>query len=89
MSEPAKGTFHVDVREAEDGTFIARVQELQGCWAGGSSVEDALKILVELMPDYLDAFEGVQGAVILRVEPIGPNTGEGGDVIAHRELVLA
>ena len=76
--------FTVTVIREFDGSFVATVDELPGCIASGTTIENAMDMLVQVLPIYMEDFEGVD-ARVTRVEQI--DTDEDRD-IAHRELVL-
>lgn len=77
-------TVNIDITAENDGSFLARVREYTGCWASGVSADAAVATLLEMLPDYLEAFHGMAGIEIQNVEE-----GENDDAGVHRALVLA
>ena len=44
-----KKSFTVIIEKDENGTFIAEVPDLKGCYTQGETVEDAMKTITEVI----------------------------------------
>lgn len=59
-------TLHIDLHfEAEDDLWIAEVRQLQGLWASGKTVQDAIDATIAMIPSYYETFENLVGVEIV------------------------
>ncbi len=79
----------VTVTQDEDGTFIAKVHEFPGCFAGGPTVDEAMSTLLQVIPAYLEDVEGVADLRITNVVPVDDPGEDDSPAVAHRHLALA
>ncbi len=88
-----ESVLQIDVRfEPEDGIFIAEVNELAGCVAMGTTLEQLAANLKTAIADYLELFEDAEdvcvGELVLADDDVAP--GSTSDVRRHSEVrVLA
>lgn len=77
-------TLNIDITAQDDGSFLARIREYAGCWASGPTQDAAVDTLLEMLPDYLEAFHGMGEVQIESLELDDDDAGA-----MHRALVLA
>ena len=65
-----KRIFTVIIEKDEDGTFIAEVPDLKGCYTQGSSVEDVMRNIKEVIEMCLEEQKDVPKHEFIGIQKI-------------------